>query len=136
MVGMETPRFEYSKSTLTKSAKFLTSLKAPSGMVVAYPAKANTHPEIIRIFDKHGMEFDACSSYEAQDLLDIGVSGKKIHLSSQQHAHNLQELVDAGVHYTATSKSQLEQYAALKSRPDSVGLRINPGVGVGFTAAG
>ncbi len=128
---METPRFEYSRSQLKQSAKFAASLSAPFGLTVRYAIKANPFPEIIDIFDKAGLHFDASSSYEAQHLLDLGITGKKISLSSQQSAHNLAALVDAGVIFIATSLNQLETFATLQNRPKEVGIRINPGVGSG-----
>ncbi len=129
---METPRYEYSRAKLKASAKYIKSLKAPFGYNPKYAVKANPHPEIIKIFYTAGLGFDASSSYEAQHLLDCSVSGDRISLSSQQSAHNLRDLVDAGVKYIATSMRQLEEFAALEKRPDSVGIRINPGVGSGY----
>ena len=103
----------------------------PFGLTVRYAAKANSHPEIIRLFDELGLQFDASSSYEATLLLKQGVSGPTISLSSQQPAHNLDELLQAGVRYVATSLHQLELFAASPHRPNTVGLRLNPGMGSG-----
>ncbi|MBP9761632.1 hypothetical protein KBD11_01035 [Candidatus Saccharibacteria bacterium] len=93
--------------------------------------KANNHPDVIQIFHQAGLHFDASSSYEAQELLDLGIRGEKISLSSQQPAHNLPQLVAEGVRYVATSLHQLELFLALESHPAQLGLRVNPGVGAG-----
>lgn len=118
---------------LEDRAAEVMSLKAPYGLRVGYAIKANPHPEIIQIFNDAGLVFDCSSSYEVEDLLGQGIEGSKISLSSQQSAHNLQQLVDAGVRYTATSLNQLQQFIDLKDRGKNVGLRLNPGVGSGHS---
>ncbi len=126
-----TPCFVYSRSMLEDRAKKLLSLELPYGCTVRYALKANNHPEVVRLFDEIGLHFDASSSYEVQELLDLGVAGEKISLSSQQPAHNLSELLEAGVHYVATSLRQLALFVEAKNRPTTVGLRVNPGLGAG-----
>lgn len=104
---------------------------APFGCTVRFAAKANPHPEIISIFSNTGLHFDVSSSYEAVELLSMGVRGEIISLSSQQPAHNLDELLGSGVHYVATSLHQLKLFCASTARPQTVGLRVNPGIGSG-----
>ncbi len=126
-----TPRFEYSKKILSDKISEVTSLKAPYGYTPRYAVKANTHPSIITIIDEGGIHFDASSSYEAMLLLSLGVSGEKIALSSQQSAHNLDELLEAGVRVAATSFKQLEMLLAAPHCPEKITVRINPDYGSG-----
>lgn len=128
---LDTPSFVYSRRMLRERAQQALACQVPFGLTVRYAAKANSHPEIIRLFDELGLQFDASSSYEAALLLEQGVSGPTISLSSQQPAHNLDELLQAGVRYVATSLHQLELFAASQCRPSTVGLRLNPGMGSG-----
>lgn len=128
---MKTPRYEYSRANLQERVDYLKKLKAPYGLTVRYAVKANPFPDIISLLHQNGIHFDASSSYEASELLAMGVSGEHISLSSQQSAHNLSELIESGVQYVATSLHQLEQYIALTSRPSTVAVRINPAVGHG-----
>lgn len=128
---LDTPSFVYSRRILEERARQVLACQVPFGLTVRYAAKANSHPEIIRLFDELGLQFDASSSYEAALLLEQGVSGPTISLSSQQPAHNLDELLQAGVRYVATSLHQLELFAASPYRPNTVGLRLNPGMGSG-----
>ncbi|HZO75980.1 MAG TPA: hypothetical protein VFB60_27530 [Ktedonobacteraceae bacterium] len=93
--------------------------------------KANPHPEIICVLAAEGLRFDASSSYEATELLALGIPGNSISLSSQQPAHRLGELLRAGVQYVATSMHQLELFAAAAPTRSAVGLRVNPGIGAG-----
>ena len=126
---LDTPSFVYSRRMLKERAQQALACQVPFGLTVRYAAKANSHPEIIRLFDELGLQFDASSSYEAALLLKQGVSGPTISLSSQQPAHNLNELLQAGVRYVATSLRQLELVAASPYCPNTVGLRLNPGIG-------
>ncbi len=128
---MQTPRFEYSRRIINERIAELTALEVPYGYTVRYAMKANPHPEILRMLYERGVHFDASSSYEAEALLKLGFSGELISLSSQQTAHNLPELLSAGVLFVATSFKQLETFLATANRPDRVGVRINPLMGSG-----
>ncbi len=125
-----TPLFVYSHDMLQARAGELVGLEAPFGFTPRYAVKANSHPEIIGRFEKVGLHFDASSSYEAQELLGLGIDGVKISLSSQQPAHNLPQLLEAGVRYVATSLHQLQLFCE-EGSAKHVGLRVNPGLGSG-----
>lgn len=126
-----TPLFVYDSASLADRAKQLQALQLPYGLTVRYAMKANNHPKVLALYASLGLQFDASSSYEAMELLEQGIPGHVISLSSQQPAHNLRELLRAGVHYVATSLHQLALYAASPQRPGRVGLRVNPGLGAG-----
>jgi diaminopimelate decarboxylase len=126
-----TPLFVYDRDYLKARAKLLTSLALPFGLTPRYAVKANNHPEIIALFREAGLAFDASSSYEVAELLKQGVGGNAISLSSQQPAHNLPELLEAGVHYVATSLHQMELFIQTAPKDAEVGLRVNPGLGAG-----
>lgn len=126
-----TPLYVYSRDMLVERAKKLLNLELPFGLTARYAVKANNHPEVIRLFHEAGLQFDASSSYEAQELLELGIAGDKISLSSQQPAHNPTALIEAGVLYVATSLHQLELFVASENHLTSVGLRVNPGIGAG-----
>lgn len=125
-----TPLFIYDRLMLTKRANQLMQLQLPFALTPRYAVKANNHPEIIKLFYEAGLAFDASSSYEAAELLELGIPGSAISLSSQQPARNLPELLRAGVKYVATSLHQLELLIDAQS-DTAVGLRVNPGMGAG-----
>lgn len=125
------PLYVYSLEALKERVQILLNQKLPYGFVPRYAAKANMNPEIIKLFAEHGLWFDASSSYEALELIELGVTPERISVSSQQPAHNLEELLAKGVLYTATSLHQLQLFAEAAGRPSEVGLRVNPGVGAG-----
>lgn len=126
-----TPLYVYSLDSLKQRAKELLGLTLPFGLVPRYAAKANMNPEIIKLFSRMGLSFDASSSYETMELIHMGVSPYCISLSSQQPAHNLNELLERGIQFTATSIRQLELFIDSDAHPDEIGLRINPGTGAG-----
>ena len=126
-----TPLYVYSLDALQARADELLELTLPFGLVPRYAAKANMNPKIIKLFSGLGLSFDASSSFEAMELIELGIPAYSISLSSQQPTHNLDELLERGVQFTATSLHQLELFAGSHVRPDKVGLRINPGTGAG-----
>lgn len=128
---MKTPRFEYSRAVIQERINLFQGLQSPYGLKVRYAVKANPYPEIIRMMDSSGIHFDASSSYEAKELLNLGVVGEKISLSSQQTAHDLDELLKSGVLFVATSLKQLDTFLVSEFRPSTVAVRINPEVGYG-----
>lgn len=130
---MHTPRYEYSKSRIQERVSYLMGLSTPYGLTVRYALKANPHPEIIRMMHESGVHFDASSSYEAAELLALGIPGNHISLSSQQSPHNLEELLAHGVLFVATSLKQLDLFLSIDAhkRPNTVAVRINPPVGHG-----
>jgi diaminopimelate decarboxylase len=126
-----TPLYVNSLASLQAQADILLGLQMPFGYTARYACKANMNLDIIKLFLEKGLHFDASSSYEAVALMGMGVEAKKISLSSQQPAHNLEELLEAGVLFVATSMHQLELFLQAGNHPDKIGLRINPGAGNG-----
>lgn len=125
------PLYVYHRKALKDRAKDLSNLSLPYGFVPRYAAKANMNPEIVGLFDAAGLQFDASSSYEAMKLVGYGIEPSKISLSSQELAHNLNELLELGVRFVATSMHQLESFCAANTSRCEVGLRVNPGYGSG-----
>ncbi len=130
---MPQPRYEYSRSVIQKTIEELLGLSAPFGLTVRYAVKANPFPEILKMMHGAGVHFDASSSYEAAMLLEQGVEGNKISLSSQQSPHNLSDLLNEGVLFVATSLNQLKIFLDTVNHPTTVGVRINVGIGEGHT---
>jgi diaminopimelate decarboxylase len=123
--------YAYDLPALVARARELTRLSLPFGCTARYAVKANPHPKIIRLFNDEGLHFDASSSYEAENLLSLGIAGPRISLSSQQPPHNLEELLASGVQFVATSLHQLRLFAAAAEPGAHVALRVNVGVGSG-----
>ncbi len=128
---MQTPRYEYSRSRIQERIDYLKSLQTPYGLTVRYAVKANPFREIVSMMKTSGIHFDASSSYEVMELLEQRIPGSHISLSSQQSPHNLEELLEKGVLFVATSLKQLDLFLRSKNHPRTVAVRINPAVGDG-----
>ncbi len=110
----------------------MLGIPAPYGLKVYYAMKANPNPEILQVIKEAGLGIDASSGYEAEQAVAMGYDPQQIILTSQQMAHNLEDLVKKGVQFNATSLRQLELYG--KSFPGSaVSVRLNPGIGSGHS---
>ncbi len=131
-VRYDTPLFVYFREEIDRQINKLVALEMPYGYTPRYAMKANHHPDVVRHITSRGVGIDASSSHEAEAAMKLGVVPELISLTSQQSAHNLTKLIDAGIQYNATSQHQLEQYG-IQFSGTSVGVRINPGIGSGFS---
>ena len=126
------PLFVYSRGMVRSAAEeVLHAFKpVPYGLTVRYAMKANPHPEVMRTLNEQGIHIDASSEYEAQAALDAGIAPEQILLTSQQLPNDMGWIKESGVHFTATSLHQLEQYG--QAYPgSSVSIRLNTGLGSG-----
>jgi len=128
-----TPLFVYSRQVLETQAEAVQAVPAPYGLTVRYAMKANPHPDVLRVFREYDVKIDASSGYEAALAIEQGYTPEDILLTSQQLAHNLDDLVARGVQFNATSLRQLEEYGN-QFPGTEVSVRINPGVGSGHSA--
>ncbi len=126
------PLFVYSKAALIAQAAVILAVPAPYGLTVRYAMKANSNANVLAVLRAAGIKIDASSGYEAAYAIEHGYAPHDILLTSQQLAHNLNELVTQGVQFNATSLRQLEEYGQLFTGSD-VSVRINPGVGSGHS---
>jgi diaminopimelate decarboxylase len=134
-VKYDTPLYVYSKEKLIESAQTMLSIPVPFGLTVRFAMKANPNPDVLKIFHSQGVMIDASSGYEAENAIRAGYKPEDILLTSQQIPRNLRLLVERGVQYNATSLHQLKWYGELFGGTEfnNVSVRINPGVGSGFS---
>lgn len=127
-----TPLYVYSQEALENQAREVLAVPAPYGLTARYAMKANPNPKVLKVLKNQGIKIDASSGYEAEAALGLGFEAGDILLTSQELAHNLGELIKAGVQFNATSLRQLEAYG--RANPGGeVSVRINPGVGSGHS---
>ncbi|MDX1766056.1 MAG: hypothetical protein R3313_03845 [Candidatus Saccharimonadales bacterium] len=127
-----TPTYVYSRSELMGAVdEVLSAFKiVPYGLNVRFAMKANSHPEVLKLFDEQNIEIDASSEFEAQAAIDAGIDPQKILLTAQQLPRDIKWIGDSGVHFTATSLHQLRRYG--EAYPNSkVSIRLNTGLGSG-----
>lgn len=124
--------FVYERSKLRSAAEEMIGLEMPFGSLVRYAAKANPHPEIVQLFNDMGLHFDAAHPDEAAMLLDYGIEGSKISLSSQTLPMDdiLERVIESGVRPAATSLDHIAKLGRLGCVP--IAIRPNtrqPGSG-------
>ena len=109
----------------------------PFGMTTRYAVKANHEPKIVGLFNSMGLHFDTASIEETTMLLDMGVDGSKISLSSQRLRHTpvLEAALEQGVSAVATSGDMFKRLSGA-SDDKNIPVRINPGKGGSGHTAG
>lgn len=125
------PLYVYSESALLGQAEQALSIDAPFGHTVRFAMKANPNPSVLEAFRDAGLHIDASSGCEAERAMEAGFSPDQVMITSQQIPKNLEELVEQGVLFNATSLHQLETYCELFPGSE-VSVRINPGIGSGM----
>lgn len=125
-----TPLYVYDGKYLRKRAKDLLETCQSNSWLLRYALKANSHPQIVRLFDSLGLHFDASSEYEALHAIELGVKAEKISLSSQQPARDMRQILDSGVQFAATSLHQLDLVNEAGWQ-GNIAVRVNPPSGSG-----
>jgi diaminopimelate decarboxylase len=128
--SFDLPIYVYDENTLLTSAKQIINFPNAYGLTPRYAMKAISTAAILKLFDKLGLHFDASSGYEVERAIMIGIAPEKIQLTAQELPNNLQELVNKGIIFNATSLFQLESYGKLFPN-SNISIRINPGIGSG-----
>ena len=126
------PLFAYDRPTLEARAAEALAFPNAYGLTVRYAMKALPTAAILRVFHDAGLCIDASSGYEAERALRAGIPPEHIQVTAQEMPHNLRELYDAGVWFTATSLRQLELFGKVFPGHE-LGVRINPGMGSGHS---
>uniref|UniRef100_A0A7S0LI85 Diaminopimelate decarboxylase n=1 Tax=Coccolithus braarudii TaxID=221442 RepID=A0A7S0LI85_9EUKA len=129
------PVFVYDEATLKAQAAAALAFPNAYGLTVRFAMKALPNAAVLQTFDRMGLHVDASSSYEVHRAIAAGISPDRISLSSQELAHDLDELLKLGIKFNACSLLQLRAYGALRpgSRGVQLGVRFNPGLGSGGT---
>ncbi len=128
-----TPTFVYDEASMQESARVMLGLPSAFGLDVRYSLKACPTGEIVKIFDRLGLIFDASSTWEAIRAIRAGVDPEKILLTAQEATFDeqLTGLIMAGMRFDASSLRQLDHFGqAFPGR--QVSIRINPGFGSGM----
>ncbi len=126
------PCYLYDASSLRAAAAAAKAFPAAFGLNVRFAMKACSNANILRLFLREGLMFDASSLYEVARLEAAGVPLERVSLSSQELGDDFEAFYRRGLEINACSLHQLRRLgAALNGR--SIGLRFNPGLGSGST---
>ena len=125
-----TPTYVYDEARLTQGAKNVLNFPNAFGLTPRYAMKALPNGNILRLFDRLGLHFDASSGFEVQRAMKAGIAAKKIALTAQELPENFKDLHEAGMLLNACSLDQL-RYFGQNFSGQELGIRLNPGLGSG-----
>lgn len=126
-----TPVYVYNERILRQHCRDLKNLVTYPNFVVDYSAKANCNLAFLQIVKSEGLEVDAMSPGEIFMERQAGFAPEEIfYICNNVSAEEMQYAIDAGVHISVDSLSQLEQFGQIAPGHE-VAVRFNPGVGAG-----
>ncbi|HEU0237554.1 MAG TPA: hypothetical protein VFR14_14040 [Candidatus Limnocylindrales bacterium] len=138
-----TPLFVYDRARVAEAVRDLHGALGRAGLrhVVRFALKANREPEVLEVLRGLGppgaaesVGIDACSPGEVLHALAHGWRADEISFTGTNVSErDLDVLLEHGVHVNLDAVSQVERYG--RRAPGSrIGLRVNPGSGVGYHA--
>ena len=137
-----TPLFVYDRARFAENARQLQDVLTRAGLShrVRFALKANPHPAILEVFrslgppgDPDGIGIDACSPGEVERAIECGWRADEISFTGTNVSErDLDVLLARGVHVNLDAVSQIERYGR-RAPGTSIGIRIDPGAGAGYT---
>jgi diaminopimelate decarboxylase len=139
-----TPLFVYDRERFAENARTLQAALVRAGLphVVRFALKANREPEILAVLralgargSPGGVGIDACSPGEVLHALAHGWLPAEISFTGTNVSErDLDVLLDHGIHLNLDAVSQVDRFGR-RAPGRSIGLRVNPGAGAGYTDA-
>ena len=133
-----TPLFVYDRRRFAENAERLREALAGAGLRqrLRFALKANPDPRSLEIL-RPLVGIDACSPGEVERALECGWSAPEISVTATNLSdRDLDAILAHEVHINLDAVSQIERLGrrltALGLPPRPIGLRINPGAGVGY----
>ena len=130
-----TPLYAYDLARFGENARDLQAALAGAGLtsIVRFALKANREPEVLAVLRSvDGIGIDACSPGEVLHARANGWTAEEIsYTGTNVSERDLDVLLEAGVHLNLDAVSQVERYGR-RAPGSAIGLRLNPGAGVGY----
>ena len=128
-----TPAYIYSENVLRRNAELIKTCFLDRGFHVSYAMKANSNPEILKLFRSYGLGVDIVSAGELQMARYAGFHGSEINFAGVGKTQTeLKLALDYEIdHFNVESLFELdllESQAALMGREARVLLRLNPDI--------
>jgi len=131
-----TPLYVYGAATVRRRFAQLRAALAGTGVAarIYYAMKANRFPPLLRLIRAEGdVAIDGCSPREVAHALAIGFDPAEISVTAGMLSRrDLAEFADQGVHLNLDTRSGLRRWGETAGHGRCVGLRLNPGVAVGW----
>jgi len=132
-----TPTYVYGRESLAR--RFAELREALGGLgrpfQIRFAMKSNRHPEILAaVLGEGDIDLDTCSPREVVRALEAGFPRGRISLTAGMLSNrDLVQVAQAGVVPNLDTFSAIRRWAETPGRAaDAIGLRINPGVKVGW----
>lgn len=134
--GHGTPLYLYSRRQIRDQVAALESSLERTGLPwrIYYALKANRYrPVVETIRDAGRVGIDACSPREVELALELGFAVEQISVTASMLSNrDLDAFADSGVHLNLDSLSALRRWGERVAPGTGVGLRLDPGVQVGY----
>jgi diaminopimelate decarboxylase len=130
-----TPLYVYGARTLRRRIAELRTALGSTGAAfrIHYAMKAARFRPVLEVLRGEGVGIDACSPREVELAASTGFSPAEISVTVSMPSNgDLEHLCAQGVHVNLDTRSALRRWAAIRGAGGTVGLRVNPGVRVGW----
>ncbi len=130
----DTPLYLYDSARVRAQVAEVRAALAPfRDARICYAMKANRFGPILDLLRREGADIDACSPRELAVARSAGFASAQISVTASSLSDSdLHAFADAGVHVNFDHAPTLRRYAELVPRGTRIGLRIDPGVHVGY----
>ena len=135
-----TPFYLYDEAHIIERCRDVLAMPRAFHLHAGYAMKANSTRALLQVVARAGLGIDASSLNEVRRARRAGIPAKRIMLTTQevpgdQDRRELEQLIDAGMHYNACSLLQIERLAGFaRDRQLRIAIRVNPGAGSGESA--
>lgn len=131
LTANDSPLYVYQTQKLQQQAESLLALKSIDQ--VFYAIKANSHPNILKLFFDLGLSFECVSIEEVQCILQLfpAIDRQKILFTPNfADQYEYAQAIKLGVHVTIDNLYPLQAWPKIFSQQDII-LRVDPGYGYG-----
>jgi diaminopimelate decarboxylase len=131
-----TPLYLYSRTQVRRQAAALRQALESTSLRwrIYYALKANRHPPLVEVLRDEGVGIDACSPREVALALELGFPKEQVSVTGSMLSNrDLDAFAESGVHLNLDSLSALRRWGERVPRGTGVGLRLDPGVQVGYS---
>lgn len=133
-----TPAYYYNADRILSNIWRLQAAMGSAGLdhQLLYAMKANRHPDILRLIASGtNCGIDACSPGEVKRALECGFDQSRISVTSTAVGHHDWEtyVLYPDILFNCDSISSMHRIGQARYR-SKIGIRINPGVGVGYNS--
>jgi len=132
-----TPLYLYSRRQIRDEVAALRAVLQGTGMRwrIHYALKANRFGPVVEALRNEGdVGIDACSPREVELALELGFAPEQVSATASMLSNrDLDAFVATGIHLNLDSLSALRRYGGRVPRGTGVGLRLDPGVQVGYS---